>query len=130
MNPYAAAQFDIEVFQPFEVFGSRLCIDIFSEQFRHVGDHLVAFVGTLDQHLAILLFPSAIDEFLFHAVADLNRVGDDIGFSRFQHFDQFGRTFGNFNIQFQTFRTGEILDQFVFVTHRLHLILKIGSRAI
>ena len=130
MNPYAAAQFDIEVFQPFEVFGPRLCIDIFSEQFRHVGDHLVAFVGTLDQHLAVLLFPSAVDQLLFHAVADLDRVGDNIRLACFQHLDQLRRAFCNLDVQFQSFRTGKILDQLIFVPHRLHLILEIGSRAV
>ena len=118
MNPDTAAQFDIEVFQPFEVFGSWFYIDIFSEQFRHVGDDLVALVGLLDQHLAVLFFPSAIDQLLFHAVADLDRVGDYIRLACFQHLDQLRRAFCCLDVQFQSFRAGEILDQFVFVTHR------------
>ena len=130
MNPDTATQFDIEVFQPFEVFGPRFYINVFSEQFRHVGDYFVALVGPLDQYLAVLFLLSAIDQLIFQTVADLDRVGDYICFACFQHLDQLRWAFCDLDIQFQSFRAGEILDQFVFIPHRLHFILKIGSRAV
>ena len=125
-----AAQFLIQILQAFVITGPRFHVDLFSKQFRYVGNHLVAFVGTLDKHLAVLFLPAAIDHLVFQLVTDLDRISHDVGFACFQHLDQPRRAFGYFHIQLQAFRAGEVLDQFVFVTHRLHLVLEIGGRAV
>ena len=125
-----AAQFFIQVFKSFVIFGIRLYIHFFPDQLSHIFKDRISFVGTLNQHLTGQLFASAVKIVLFQVITHLDRVGNNVGFTGFQHLDQTGCVFSDLDVQLQPFGAGEVFDQIVFVTHRFHFILEVGSGAV
>ena len=101
-----------------------------ADKLRDVRQHRISVRAALHHNETRLSFATAKAQRLFSLIIDRNRVCHHIGLPILQHFNRLRHTLGHFNLQFETVAGCKISNQIVFITHGLHLVLKIRRRAV
>ena len=126
----ASTQFLVEVGQPVEVFAG-FGIDFLVEKFGHIsqGFHVLGAIALHQYLMGNDVFATKSYRIL-ECLGDGQRIGDDIPLATKEHLYKFFRVLGCFHFEIQAERLGELLGQFVLISHRYAPIIEVGDGAV